>query len=177
MEIEMAIPEDRIGVLIGKEGEIKERIEQATGCKLRINSKTGVVRITCEDPVNFLRVQDVIKAIAHGFNPDVAMKLLEDDMMVLDIIDLSAYVSDKHLERIKGRIIGKEGVMRRNIEDLLNVHVSIYGKTVAIIGDAESVAIAREAIMMLVEGAQHSTVMRFLERKRRELKMRGLDWY
>jgi len=177
MEIEMAIPEDRIGVLIGKEGEIKERIEQATGCKLKINSKTGVVRITCEDPVNFLRVQDVIKAIAHGFNPDVAMKLLEDDMMVLDIIDLSAYVSDKHLERIKGRIIGKEGVMRRNIEDLLNVHVSIYGKTVAIIGDAESVAIAREAIMMLVEGAQHSTVMRFLERKRRELKMRGLDWY
>ena len=177
MEIEMAIPEDRIGVLIGKEGEIKERIEQATGCKLRINSKTGVVRITCEDPVNFLRVQDVIKAIAHGFNPDVAMKLLEDDMTVLDIIDLSAYVSDKHLERVKGRIIGKEGVMRRNIEDLLNVHVSIYGKTVAIIGDAESVAIAREAIMMLVEGAQHSTVMRFLERKRRELKMRGLDWY
>ncbi len=177
MEIEMAIPEDRIGVLIGKEGEIKERIEQATGCKLKINSKTGVVRITCEDPVNFLRVQDVIKAIAHGFNPDVAMKLLEDDMMVLDIIDLSAYVSDKHLERIKGRIIGKEGVMRRNIEDLLNVHVSIYGKTVAIIGDAESVAIAREAIMMLIEGAQHSTVMRFLERKRRELKMRGLDWY
>ena len=177
MEIEMAIPEDRIGVLIGKEGEIKERIEQATGCKLKINSKTGVVRITCEDPVNFLRVQDVIKAIAHGFYPDVAMKLLEDDMMVLDIIDLSAYVSDKHLERIKGRIIGKEGVMRRNIEDLLNVHVSIYGKTVAIIGDAESVAIAREAIMMLIEGAQHSTVMRFLERKRRELKMRGLDWY
>ncbi len=177
MEIELAIPEDRIGVLIGKEGEIKERIENETGCKLRIDSKTGVVRIQCEDPISFMRVQDVIKAIAHGFNPEVAMKLLQDDMMVLEIIDLSTYVSPKHLERIKGRIIGKEGKMRKFIEDVLNVNVSVYGKTVAIIGAAESVGIAREAIEMLVEGAQHSTVQRFLERKRRELKMRGLDWF
>jgi len=177
MEIEITIPEDRIGVLIGKEGEIKKRIEELTGCKLRISSKTGVVKIACEDPYKFIRVQDVIKAIAHGFNPDVAIKLLEDDMTTLDIIDLTSYVSDKHLQRIKGRIIGKEGSMRKTIEDLLNVHVSVYGKTVAILGDVESVAIAREAIERLVEGAQHSTVIKFLERKRRELKMRGMEWY
>ncbi len=177
MEIELVIPEDRIGVLIGKEGEIKERIEKETGCRLRIDGKTGVVKIQCDDPINFMRVQDVIKAIAHGFNPEVAMKLLQDDMTVLEIIDLSTYVSPKHLERVKGRIIGKEGKMRKFIEDVLNVNVSVYGKTVAIIGDAESVGIAREAIEMLVEGAQHSTVQRFLERKRRELKMRGLDWF
>jgi len=177
MEIELSIPEDRIGVLIGKEGEVKERIENETGCKININSKTGVVRIVCEDPISFMKVQDVIKAIAHGFNPDIAMRLLQDDMMVLEIIDLTSYVSPKHLERIKGRIIGKEGKMRKYIEDVLNVNVSIYGKTVAIIGDAESVAIAREAIEMLVEGAQHSTVQRFLERKRRDLKMRSLDWF
>ena len=177
MEIELSIPEDRIGVLIGKEGEVKERIENETGCKININSKTGVVRIVCEDPISFMKVQDVIKAIAHGFNPDIAMRLLQDDMMVLEIIDLTSYVSPKHLERIKGRIIGKEGKMRKYIEDVLNVNVSIYGKTVAIIGDAESVAVAREAIEMLVEGAQHSTVQRFLERKRRDLKMRSLDWF
>jgi phosphopantetheinyl transferase len=74
-------------------------------------------------------------------------------------------------------IIGKEGKMRRFIEDTLGVNISVYGKTVAIIGDAESVAVAREAILMLVEGAQHSTVQRFLERKRREMKMRSLDWF
>ncbi len=78
---------------------------------------------------------------------------------------------------MKGRIIGKEGKMRKFIEDVLNVNISVYGKTVAIIGDAESVAVAREAIEMLVEGAQHSTVQRFLERKRREIKMRSLDWF
>lgn len=177
MEIELSIPEERIGVLIGKEGEIKKRIEELSGCNVRISSKTGVVKIECEDPYKFMRVQDVIKAIAHGFNPEIAIKLLEDDMTTLDIIDLTSYVSDKHLQRIKGRIIGKEGSMRKTIEDLLNVHISVYGKTVAIIGDVESVAIAREAIEMLVEGAQHSTVIKFLERKRRELKIRSLEWY
>lgn len=177
MEIELTIPEDRIGVLIGKEGEIKKRIEELSGCKIKISSKTGVVKIECEDPYKFMRVQDVIKAIAHGFNPDVAMKLLEDDMTTLDIIDLTSYVSDKHLQRVKGRIIGKEGSIRKTIEDLLNVNISVYGKTVAILGDVESVAVAREAIEMLIEGVQHSTVIRFLERKRRELKMRGLEWY
>jgi ribosomal RNA assembly protein len=177
MEIELTIPEDRIGVLIGKEGEIKKRIEELSGCKVKISSKTGVVKIQCEDPYKFMRVQDVVKAIAHGFNPEVAMKLLEDDMVTLDVIDLTSYVSDKHLQRIKGRIIGKEGSMRKTLEDLLNVHVSVYGKTVAILGDVESVAIAREAIEMLIDGAQHSTVIRFLERKRRELKMRGMEWF
>jgi len=177
MEIELSIPEERIGVLIGKEGEIKKRIEELSDCNVRISSKTGVVKIECEDPYKFMRVQDVIKAIAHGFNPEIAIKLLEDDMTTLDIIDLTSYVSDKHLQRIKGRIIGKEGSMRKTIEDLLNVHISVYGKTVAIIGDVESVAVAREAIEMLVEGAQHSTVIKFLERKRRELKMRSLEWY
>ncbi len=177
MEIELNVPEDRIGVLIGKEGEIKKKIEELSGCDVNINSKTGVVKIRCDDPYRFMRVQDVVKAIAHGFNPEIALKLLEDDMTTLEIIDITAYVPDRHLQRVKGRIIGKDGSMRKTIEDLLNVHVSVYGKTVAIIGDVESVGIAREAVEMLIEGAPHSTVIRFLERKRRELKMRGMEWY
>lgn len=173
MKIEISIPEDRIGVLIGKEGEIKKKIEDLSGCKIDVSSKTGTVEVKCEDPYKFMRVQDVIKAIAHGFNPDVAMKILEDDMTTLEIIDLTSYVPEKHLQRVKGRVIGKEGSMRKTLEDLLNVHVSVYGKNVSIIGDVGSVAIAREAIERLVEGAQHSTILKFLERKRRELRMRN----
>jgi len=169
MEIEVTVPEERIGVLIGKEGEIKKKIEEITGCKLEV--KGCVVRIECEDPYIFMRVQDVVKAVSHGLNPDVAMKLIEDDTTTLNIIDLTSYVPDRHLKRVKGRIIGREGIMRRTIEDLLNVHVAVYGKTVAILGDFESVSIAREAIEMLIEGAQHSTVIRFLERKRREFRI------
>jgi ribosomal RNA assembly protein len=175
--IEIEIPEDRIGVLIGREGEIKKIIEERTGCRLKIYSKTGVAKLECEDAIGFMKAKDVIRAIAVGFNPDVAMKLLKDDeIIVLEIIDLTSYVPDTALQRVKGRIIGKEGRMRKQIEDMLNVNVSVHGKTVAIIGDVESVAAAREAITMLVEGAQHSTVIKFMERKRREIKSRSLDW-
>ncbi len=176
MEIELPIPEDRIGVLIGREGEVKERIEKETNCRIDVDSETGTVKIKCDDPINFLRVQDIIKGIAHGFNPEVALKLLQDEMTVLEIIDLTSCVSPKHLERIKGRIIGKGGKMRKNIEDMLGVDISVYGKTVAIMGDPEAVNIAREAILMLVDGSQHTTVQRFLESRRRELKTRRLDW-
>ncbi|WP_290597923.1 MULTISPECIES: KH domain-containing protein [unclassified Archaeoglobus] len=174
--LEIEIPEDRIGALIGKEGEIKRLIEEKTGCKLRVSSKFGFVKVECEDALGFMRARDVVTAIAHGFSPEIALRLLDDEMLVLEVIDLSTIVSESAMRRIKGRIIGKEGKMRRQIEDMLNVNISIHGKHVAIIGEAENVAAAREAIMMLVDGAQHSTVIKFMERKRRELKSRSLEW-
>ncbi|AKG91794.1 KH domain protein [Geoglobus ahangari] len=176
--IEIRIPPDRVGVLIGKEGEVKKRLEEKTGCRIRIDSKNGVVEITRgEDAVGFLKAKDVVNAIARGFNPDVAMRILDDDFTILESIDLSQYISPKAMERIKGRIIGKEGKMRRLIEETLNVHVSIYDKYVSIIGNVENVSAAREAIMMLIDGAQHSTVQRFMERKKREIEMHSMDWH
>jgi len=174
--IEVEIPQGRIGVLIGKDGEIKKLIEERTGCKLKVSSKFGTVRIECEDAIGFIRARDVVMAISHGFSPDIALKLLDDEMLVLEVIDLSNMVSENAMRRIKGRIIGKEGKMRKQLEDMLNVNMSIHEKFVAIIGEAENVAAAREAVMMIVDGAQHSTVIKFMERKRRELKSKALDW-
>ena len=39
------IPEDRIGVLIGKSGKIKLKIEQTCSVKLNIDSKNGEVQV------------------------------------------------------------------------------------------------------------------------------------
>jgi len=176
--IEIRVPDDRIGVLIGREGEVKKKIQEKTGCRLRIDSKSGVVSITRgEDPIGFLKAKDIVNAIARGFNPDVAMKILEDDFTILETIDLTEYTSSKSMDRIKGRIIGKEGKMRRIIEETLNVHVSVYGKYVSLIGNIENVSAAREAIMMLIDGAQHSTVQKFMERKKREIEMHSMDWH
>jgi len=66
--------------------------------------------------------------------------------------------------------------IKKQIEDLLNVNISIYDKYVSIIGEFENLSIAREAINMLIEGSQHSTVLKFVERRRRDLKARSLDW-
>jgi len=79
------------------------------------------------------------------------------------------------LERLKGRIIGQEGKTRRIIEELTDADVSVYGHTISIIADADEMDIAREAIQMLLKGRQHSSVYRFLHRKRRELKKKKLE--
>jgi len=83
--------------------------------------------------------------------------------------------SQSELQRVKGRIIGQEGKTRRIIEELTEADVSIHGHTVAIIAGLEEMEVAREAVKMLLRGSMHSTVYRYLHRKRRELKKRKLE--
>ena len=81
---------------------------------------------------------------------------------------------NKHIHRIAGRIIGKEGKTRRKIENDAGVFLSIYGHTVSIIGKIEGMEVAKKAIEMLLEGANHSTVYRYLEREKKKLRMKEL---
>jgi len=174
----LRIPMERVGVLIGKGGETKREIEERTGVKIEVNSETGEVQIiSYEDPAEVLRAMNIIRAIGRGFSPERAFKLLEDELMSLDIIDLSEYARNRNdLERIKGRIIGRGGRTREIMEELTGALISVYGKTVAIIGYPEQIQIVRRAIMMLVDGAPHGAVYAYLERMRRELKQMSMNY-
>jgi len=164
------LPLDRIGVLIGHDGRVKEEIMKHTNTRITIDSKTGTVIIEPASPsttaLQLMRARDIVRAIAYGFSPERAFRLLDEDQILI-IIDLRQYVGDRpnHLQRVKGRIIGEEGKARRTIEEVTGTYISIYRDYVAIIGDYESANIAKEAIEMLVQGRQHSTVYRFLERE------------
>ncbi|KXS42488.1 MAG: KH domain protein [Methanolobus sp. T82-4] len=172
------VPKDRIGAIIGPKGSVKELIENKSGAKLDIDSESGVVEIVQgDDPVGALRATEVVNAIARGFNPDKTISMLDDDLIMLEVIDLSKIAStQKDLLRLKGRIIGKGGKTREITERLIGVKISVYGKTVSIIGNPEQNQIARTAVEMLVEGAPHGTVYSFLEKKRQELLQSQLDY-
>ncbi|MGZ7096158.1 MAG: KH domain-containing protein, partial [Methanobacterium sp.] len=75
----------------------------------------------------------------------------------------------------KGRIIGREGRTKEIIHEMTGVEISIYGKTVALIGDMERIQIAKEAISMILDGVRHKTVYSFLERKKQELKRKSFE--
>ena len=177
----LKIPRERIGVLIGPNGEIKKYVERTLLVKLEIESETGGVKIilteNVEDPSLLFKAKDVVNAIGRGFSPELAFRLIRDEEAFLDIIDLRAIFgkSESDIRRVKGRIIGMEGKTRRIIEELTETNVCVYGYTVGLIGDIEQVQAAREAIQMLIRGSLHSTVYRFLHRKRRELKKRKLE--
>ena len=173
------IPQDRIGALIGKKGENKKYIEEETGVIVDVDSESGEVTIDTEkakNPLFQIKVENIVRAIGRGFSPEKAWMLLDDDMY-LDIIDMRDYAgkSQKHLRRIKARIIGKKGKTRKTIEQLTGAYLSIYGGTVAILCDIEGLETARNAVDMILGGSEHSMVYRFLERKRREAKMAKLD--
>lgn len=175
------IPRERVGVLIGPGGETKRQIEKALNVELQIESDSGGVTIALaenfNDPSVLFRAKEVVTAIGRGFSPENAFRLIREEDAVLEIIDLRSIFgrSESDIRRVKGRIIGAEGKTRRGIEELTDTNISVYGHTVGIIGGLEQVQIAREAIKMLIEGSQHSTVYRFLHKKRHELKKSMLD--
>jgi ribosomal RNA assembly protein len=175
------IPKERVGVVIGPDGTTKKNIEDKLSVKLEIDGDAGDVSLSLSeeatDPSTLFRAKDVVTALGRGFSPEHAFRLVRDEDSIFELIDLRTVFgkSEADLKRVKGRIIGMNGKTRRIIEELTDASVAVYGHTVGIIGTLDQVGIAREAIEMLVRGSMHSTVYRFLHRKRRELKKKTLD--
>ncbi|WNY26549.1 KH domain-containing protein [Methanolapillus ohkumae] len=171
------VPKDRVAVIIGPGGVTKKQIETAAKVTLEIDGEDGRVEIKSEeDAVLSMRAIEVIKAIARGFSPEKALELFNEDFLMLDVIDLSeAANTPKEMERLKGRIIGREGKTREIAERLINVKISVYGKTVSVIGFPEQTTIIRTAIDMLVNGVNHGTVYSFLEKKHDDLIRAQMD--
>lgn len=175
------IPRDRIGVLVGSEGKVKRQIEEKLIIELQIESDSGGVTMTLSekaaDPSLLLRAKDIVTAIGRGFSPEHAFRLLENPDNVFDFIDLRTIFgrSESDIRRVKGRIIGAEGKTRRTIEELTDTSVVVYGHTVGFIGTFEQVDAARSAVQMLIDGCQHHTVYKYLQRKRSELKKQKFE--
>jgi ribosomal RNA assembly protein len=169
--LHVKIPEERVGVLIGPDGSMKKLIEEKSKSLLEIDSETGTVTIaSSEDPLMAMRVSDLVRAIGRGFSPERALVILDDEMLMLDVMDLSKMVGTKSdMARLKGRIIGKDGKTREIMEKLSGSKVSVYGKTIALLGYPEQIKVSRAAIEMLLDGAPHGNVYSFLEKKHQEL--------
>ncbi len=175
----VTVPDDRIGVLIGRGGETMREIERRAEVRLDIDSESGTVRVEkVGDPVTGLKGPDIVKAIGRGFAPEEAMRLLEDEMMLFELIDIDAAArNESDLRRKKGRLIGEDGRTRELMEELTGASVVIYGSTLGAIGGPRQVEAVREAVEMLLEGAPHGAVYSFLEQKRNELKHKGMEYH
>lgn len=171
---DLKITKDRIAVLIGTKGETKKDLEKETNCKIQVDSKEGDVTLSGKDAIMLFALREVIKAIARGFNPDIAKQLLKQDN-ILEIISLNDYSREKsHQLRLKGRVIGLEGKARNTIETLTECYISVYGKTISMIGTIEMCAICKKAVETLLSGSPHANVYKWLERQRKLIKKKDL---
>lgn len=170
-KIYLSIPKERIGALLGERGEIKEAIEKLLNVKISVLSKgNDAGSIIIEGGFNsssILKARDIITAIGYGLNPHNALKLAEDDYIVLFVNIGDQAPAVRNLKRIKGRIIGENGKSKRNIEELTKTFIVVddISNTVVIMGKYENAMLARDAIIKLINGAEHGSVYRFIKRK------------
>jgi len=150
----------------------KKRVETIKKIKNKIENN-GCVKIEIDDDItitgeslNVFNTVNVITAIGRGFSPSDAFKLFEDDN-TLYILPISK--NKNTLNRIRARIIGTRGKVKTKIEQLTNTKISVFGKTVSIIGSGCELETARVAIEKIIEGKSHPTVFKFLENSVREM--------
>lgn len=165
------IPEDRIGVVIGAGGATKRMIEERTSTVVEVDAPEGEVEIQSKeegDPAGVLKARDIVLAIGRGFSPERAARLLRDDtyLGVLDIKEVTGKRDKAALRRIRSRVIGEHGRARGRIEELSGCAMSVYGTTVALIGQEKQLERASRAVQMLLQGSEHSTVFHLLARLR-----------
>jgi ribosomal RNA assembly protein len=66
------IPKDRVGILIGSEGKVKQYIEEKLQVKLQVESEGSItIELSREasDPSLLFKAKDVVTAIGRGFSP------------------------------------------------------------------------------------------------------------
>jgi ribosomal RNA assembly protein len=153
------VPEKRINVI--KDGPVKSMIERKLNVTL--DFKENLVEISGKG-VELFQAKSIVKAIARGFSPKRAFRLF-DEGESLEIIELEGF-KDNKMKIIKARLIGTRGKTRIIIEKDSGCFMSVYGKTVCLIGKFEQIEIAKEAVKMIVRGSKHSKVYGFLQRSR-----------
>ncbi|WP_291764480.1 KH domain-containing protein [Caldivirga sp. UBA161] len=172
----LEIPLEKAKVLITE--EVKNSIEG--DLKVQVNVKDDSVVLTPmqdANPDSVIKARQIIQALALGFSREDALELLSDDKY-LDVVDLSDYISkdkENHLSRVKAIIIGEGGKVKRSLEELTETKIAVKDKAVGIIGNYDNIRAVRDALIMLINGKQHSTVYRWLQRWRRELSLRRIE--
>ncbi len=150
---EVNIPEERKAALIGKEGASKDELEGRTSTRISIRES---VVVSGRDPIQVMKAGEVVKAVGRGFAPEKAMLLLNEDYE-LRVISLREE-SDKAVKRLMARVIGRRGATRKILEKETNCMISVYGRTVAIIGTHGEIGRAQEAVEELLKGRSHGRV-------------------
>ncbi len=131
-------------------------------------SKEGEIRIEGKDPYKEYLCLEMIIAVSMGFNIETAL-FLKNEENILKTIHLKNLVKKSRIGPIKGRIIGTEGKSKRVIEDLTETAIVVNDNVVGIIGASQNVEFASAAIDMLIHGAPHSIVYKYLEKSRAKI--------
>ena len=147
---------------VGKILQNKKKLEQTL--KVKITNKGKIIFVEGKAEQEYIAIQ-VIEAINLGFTSQQAL-LLQDEDFIFEKINIKDLTKRHDLERIRGRIIGTRGKTKEIIQNLSDCFISLHNNTVGIIGRAEDIEKAMQALTSIIQGSKQSKVYSYLERER-----------
>ena len=147
---------DKLGRII----KLRKQIEKELDVVISNKGKEITINGTPEEEYI---AEKVIDAVDFGFALEIAL-LIGDEDYLFEIINIKNYTKKTDLEKIRARIIGTKRKTLNAIEQLTKCFFQVKGNEVAIIGDAEYIYNAQQAIISLIRGAKQANVYAYLEK-------------
>lgn len=138
----------------------RKRLEESLGVKVENKGKEVLITGGAEEEFAAMKV---IEALDFGFPFSTAMMIKEEDFM-FEIVNIKNHTKRKDLERVRARIIGREGKVLRTLTSLTKCFFELKDNQVGIIGDPEYIKNAEEAIVLIIKGSKHANVYSYLEK-------------
>jgi ribosomal RNA assembly protein len=141
---------------------VKSRKKLEKELNVKITNKGKEVFIE-GSPENEYIAEKVIEALNFGFPFSEALLIKTEDL-IFETISIKDYTKSKDLERVRGRIIGKNGKTLKTLSDLTKCFFQLKNNEAGIIGEPEHIEWAIESVMALSKGTKQANVYAYLEK-------------
>jgi KH domain-containing protein len=150
---------------------IKNKAKLERLLKVKITIKGDEITVEGKPEDEYI-AEKVISALSFGFPLPAALLIKEEDFL-FEILDIKDYTRRKDMEAIRARIIGTGGKTLKTLSTLTECYFELKDNSVGIIGSAELIKNAQDAIIFIIQGSKQANVYAFLEKHHAQPIM---DW-
>lgn len=138
----------------------KKKLEIELNVKIRNRGKETFIE---GEPEEEFIAEKVIEALNFGFPFSTALEIKRDNS-IFEIINIKEYTPKKNLGLIRARIIGTKAKTLKTLSELTKCAFELKENYIGIIGPAEEIKNAQNAVIMIIQGTKQSNVYKYLEK-------------
>lgn len=142
----------------------KDLIEEELNVKIEREGNILKIMASKDQIEDILKGEEILRALKWGFPPQTALKLRKSNFD-FQTVDLKRFRGD--LNRIKSRVIGRNGKTKKKIQGVTNTSIIISKRHVVVLGGYEGLKMAIQAIKMIASGRRQQDVYQWLHREKR----------
>ena len=150
------VPSDDSSVILRNRKKLEENLN------VKIIPKENEISIDGNPEDEFI-AEKVLDAIIFGFSIHAALLIKREDF-IFEILNIKNYTHRNDLERVRARIIGREGKTLKTLNELTDCNFEIKNNEVGIIGSPELIKNAQDAVIAIIHGSKQANVYTFLEK-------------